>query len=149
MNQSSILSFVDTPEHNCAQERTPRSRSLKRHSKTGHKHQRHSSTSSLSAKRKLSGPENGNTITKKLIMETPTPKEGHNPPGDVLPHTLTKALKDMEDRINNNFKTLIEPLQKSIDSLVKSKNEWEAHKDGVTTLKNKHEKLETKLTECY
>ena len=49
--------------------------------------------------------------------------------------------------MTNNMGTMLEPLQKSIDSLIQSKQEWELHKTEVTELKSKQVSLVKKLSD--
>ena len=144
LGQPSTLGFVDSPELGKAESRTARSRLLKRESvKLGQGRQRTSCSSTL-VKRKLSEGDVGTSDTKRRPkMEVP------NNPENAVPDAFTKALKEMEDwleeKLTNNFKRMLAPLQKSIDSLVESKEEWENHKAEVESMRNDQDMMQEKL----
>ena len=74
------------------------------------------------------------------------PKNSPKKPKDAF----TKALKEMEDRLTanmNNMKSMIEPLQTSIDTLLGSQAEWESHKQKVTQLEEERKVLNQRVSE--
>ena len=145
-SQSSILSFVDSPEQGKGLARPARTRSLKRPSAEPSFRPRDSS-GSTSQKRKLSGNKNisGESNRKPIMDESQTPET----PEEPVPDSFAKALKAMEDRLEEcitaSMKSMLIPIQNSITNLVKSKEAWEIHKAEVDTLKNTQKALKKQI----
>ena len=139
-NQLSMLGFVDSPDLTTGKDRKPRSQSLKRLMEKAHIIVRGSSSSSKS--------------TKCKSMDTAfTPKEkrlinilltnGHltlikNKNVQTLPEPqcmeediFSTVLKQMEEWMTAMMKSMFKPLHTSINSLMKSQNEWQNHEEEV------------------
>ena len=164
--QLSILGFIDQPDSTTGKGRAPRSRSKKselQYKLTGRKS---SSKDSSSVKRKATCPNIMEPEEKRHNMEdndTQDPISGSktgsspgtppNPPKNSPKKpedAFTKALKEMEDRLTanmNNMKSMIEPLQTSIDTLLGSQAEWESHKQKVTQLEEERKVLNQQVSE--
>ena len=122
--QPSILNFVDKPTNGSGSNRL--SRPTKKFI-TQKATPRGSSSSSTSRKHKLSAVDHaGNTpkVEKIIIMEpqneniTPSPHPKHEDP-------FAKALKEMEERLTQKMKEMIDPLTTSLNSLVSQQKDWE------------------------
>ena len=144
-NQPSILGFVDTPNFETAKNRAPRPE--RRNKET--QHYRGSSSNSTSRKRRLS-PDLSMEGSKRLIMEdetssftTPAPSS----PTSKTSDPFTVALREMEERLTNNMKNMLDPMREDISSLVLSQKEWERHKTDVQDLKVEKTRLNHKIKE--